>query len=88
MRSFIYTLFFLFLLSCSQEPSVNKEPEEFKVQNLSQIQQVKPEKPVKIKLKRDAQGRYSWELSGDNAEEIVKIDRKLRKTFIPEASGQ
>ncbi len=44
-----------------------------------EIQQVKPKKPVKIKLKRSAEGRYTWELSGDDADEIVKADKRLRK---------
>jgi hypothetical protein len=34
---------------------------------------------VKIKLKRTAKDEYSWELSGDDADEIVRTDRKLKK---------
>jgi hypothetical protein len=44
-----------------------------------EIQQVKPKKPVKIQLKRSAEGKYTWEITGDNADEIVKADRRLRK---------
>lgn len=88
MRAFICTLFFFFLLACSKEPSSTKEPEEFKIETLPHIQQVRPEKPVKIKVKRDNQGRYSWELSGDNPEEIIRVDRRLKKAFVPEQSGQ
>jgi hypothetical protein len=45
----------------------------------AQIQQVKPQKPVKIKLHRTAKGEYSWDLTGDNVDEIVKADSRLRK---------
>lgn len=44
-----------------------------------ELQQIKPKKPVKIKLRRTEKDGYVWELSGDDADEIVKIDRKLRK---------
>ena len=40
---------------------------------------LKPKKPVKIKLRRTEKDGYVWELSGDDADEIVKTDRRLRK---------
>lgn len=43
------------------------------------LQQIRPKKPVRIKLKRTATGTYSWDLSGDDTEEILKVDKKLRK---------
>ncbi len=46
---------------------------------VEEIQKVKPEKPVKIKLKRNADGEYSWELNGDNAERVIEADRKLKR---------
>lgn len=44
-----------------------------------QIQQVKPKKPVRIKLHRNAKGEYSWDLTGDNVDEVVQTDKRLRK---------
>lgn len=44
-----------------------------------QIEQVKPKKPVRIKLHRTAKGEYSWDLTGDNVEDVVKADQRLRK---------
>ena len=44
-----------------------------------EIQQVRPQKPVKIKLHRNAKGEYSWDLNGDNVDEVVNTDRKLKK---------
>lgn len=54
----------------SKSPQIRKQPE---------IQQVKPQKPVKIKLKRTAEGKYSWDLTGDNVDEIVRADKRLKK---------
>ncbi len=49
---------------------IKKQPE---------IQQVRPKKPVKIKLKRTAEGKYTWDLTGDDVDELVRADKKLRK---------
>jgi hypothetical protein len=43
------------------------------------LQQVKPNKPVRVKLHRSAKGEYSWDLTGDNVDEVVKADKRLRK---------
>jgi hypothetical protein len=43
------------------------------------VQQVKPKKPVRIKLHRNAKGEYQWDITGDNADEIVRADKRLRK---------
>ena len=55
------------------------ENKSIQIQKQPEIQQVKPKKPVKIKLKRSAEDKYSWELSGDNVDEIVKADKRLKK---------
>jgi len=52
---------------------------DFQIKKQPEIQQVKPKKPVKIKLKRSAEGKYSWELSGDDTDEVGRADRRLRK---------
>jgi len=64
------------LLSASSFSAESKMPQ---IKRQPEIQQVKPKKPVKIKLKRSAEGRYAWELSGDDVDEIVKADKRLRK---------
>lgn len=43
------------------------------------ISQIKPRKPVRIKLHRSAKGEYQWDITGDSADDIVKADRRLRK---------
>ena len=34
---------------------------------------------VKIRLKKDGKDNYSWELSGSDADQILKVNQKLRK---------
>ncbi|BCB96625.1 hypothetical protein JZK55_15470 [Dissulfurispira thermophila] len=53
--------------------------QQFQFSKDSQIQQIKPKKPVRIKLHRNAKGDYSWELIGDNVDEVFQADRRLRK---------
>ena len=69
----ILITFFAFS-SCFSEDNKNIQ---FKKQ--PEIQQIKPHKPVKIKLKRSAENKYTWEITGDDVDEIVKADRRLRK---------
>ncbi len=34
---------------------------------------------VKIKLKKDGKDGYSWELSGSDVDQVLKVNEKLRK---------
>jgi hypothetical protein len=34
---------------------------------------------VKIKLKKDGKDSYSWELTGSDVEQVLKVNEKLRK---------
>jgi len=61
--------------ACTDSGSTKKGP-EYKV--IPEIRDVRPEKPVRIKLRRNAKGGYSWELSGEDVDRIIKIDKKLR----------
>ncbi|MEW6162729.1 MAG: hypothetical protein AB1606_05400 [Nitrospirota bacterium] len=56
-----------------------EDTKNFQFKKQPEIQQVKPKKPVKIKLRRSAEDKYTWELTGDDVDEIVKTDRRLRK---------
>lgn len=55
------------------------ENPDIRFRKQTEIQQIKPPKPVKIKLHRNNKGEYSWDITGDNVDEIIKADRKLRK---------
>jgi hypothetical protein len=50
-------------------------------QKIPEIVEIKPQKPVKIKLKRSVNGDYSWELTGDDADKIIEIDRNLKQNI-------
>jgi hypothetical protein len=56
-----------------------QDTKNFQVKKQPEIQQVKPKKPVKIKIRRSAEDKYTWEITGDDADEIVRADRRLRK---------
>ena len=58
--------------------SLAADKNEIQLKKQPEIQQMKPHKPVKIKLHRTAKGEYSWDLTGDSVDEIVKADKRLR----------
>ncbi len=43
------------------------------------LQYAKPKKPVKIKLHRDKKGEYSWDITGESVEEVIRTDKRLRQ---------
>jgi hypothetical protein len=55
------------------------EKDNFQFTKQTELQQLKPKKPVKIKLRRSAKNEYTWELTGDDTDEILKTDKKLRR---------
>jgi hypothetical protein len=75
VRLFIYLSIFVFY-SCT-DSARQQQGAVFK--QIPEIQEIKPEKTVKIKLKRNAKDDYSWEINGDDVEEVVGADRRLRK---------
>jgi len=61
------------------QPAAAKAASSGRLQNSGQ--QSQPRKPVKIKLHHNAKGDYTWDLAGENVEEILRVDRRLRKAF-------
>lgn len=72
-------IFLIIVLTMISVTACAADREDLQVKKQPELQQIKPKKPVKIKLKRSPKDEYTWELSGDDADEIVKTDRKLRK---------
>lgn len=62
-----------------QSSAYAAEKSNFQFKKQTELQQVKPKKPVKIKLRRSAKDEYTWELTGDDADEILRTDKRLRK---------
>ncbi len=59
----------------SENPSVSKVIVER--EKVEREQPLPPE--VKIKLKKDGKESYSWELTGSDADQVLKVNEKLRK---------
>ena len=59
----------------SEGPSVPKVIVE--KEKVEKEQPLPPE--VKIKLKKDGKDSYSWELTGSDVDQILKVNEKLRK---------
>jgi hypothetical protein len=72
-------LFIAIIISLLFSLSFAAEKDGFAFKKQPELQQIKPKKPVKIKLKRSSKDDYTWELSGDDVDEIVKTDRRLRQ---------
>jgi hypothetical protein len=74
-----------FTLACGKQsgPPAEKPsaPEPLKVVVEEEKREKKPPPPpeVKIRLKKDGKDQYSWELSGSDVDQILKVDEKLRK---------
>jgi len=73
------------IVGCKGKPLAPKEKSE-----ISSVQKVVTEKEkaekeqplppeVKIKLKKDGKDTYSWELSGSDADQILKVNERLKK---------
>jgi hypothetical protein len=73
--SFIIPVILVFFIGYAC--SADNKPVRFEKQ--PEIQQVKPKKPVKIRLKRSSDGKYTWDITGDDVDEVVRADKRLRK---------
>jgi hypothetical protein len=76
---FSLVIIFCFTMCFFVQTANTAEKNSFQFKKQPELQQVKPKKPVKIKLRRSVKGEYIWELTGDDAEEIVRTDKNLRK---------
>ncbi|HBH62315.1 MAG TPA: hypothetical protein DDX85_11390 [Nitrospiraceae bacterium] len=68
----------LMISACSRSEGGRQEA-VFK--QVAEIAEIRPGSPVKIKLKRNGDGDYSWELSGDDAEKVLLADKKLKESL-------
>ncbi|MDO8282368.1 MAG: hypothetical protein Q7U10_07070 [Thermodesulfovibrionia bacterium] len=73
---YLFMILILTASACSGANGTAKE-EGSTFKSVQEISEVNPEKPVKIKLKRNGDGEYSWELNGDDVEQVIGTDKRL-----------
>jgi len=78
LRAAIIFTFLFPLYTCTNDRIDSKE-RVFK--QIPELQEIKPHKPVKIKLKRNAKGEYAWDISSDDPGKIIAADKKLRESL-------
>ncbi len=92
MRSPIvfFIVFAFFFLGCERSPSSLQEKTETPPRVIVEKEKEEKEHPippeVKIKLKRDGKNNYSWELSGSDVDQILRVDDKLKRKLGGESS--
>ena len=86
MRFFIIFFIILLFLSCSKDTEVTtkqkaQEEQGNEVQYKKDMDDLKKnlKADVRIKLKKDGKGGYSWEITGKDAQEVLKANDTLRK---------
>ncbi len=74
-----------FLIACEKEslPPQGKLESPSVPKVMVEKEKIEKEQPlpseVKIKLKKDGKDSYSWELTGSDVDQILKVNEKLRK---------
>ena len=78
MRVLLIGLLIAALLVVTFVLALNKKPPAPEFRNIKEIQMIKPQRPVSIKLKRNTGGSYTWEIRGSDVGQIIKADKELR----------
>ncbi len=82
MKKFLIIFWITFLvLSISTHEVMSQPQPQIYVSKDKTLQYAKPKKPTKIKLHRDKKGEYTWDITGENVEDIIKVDKRLRQYF-------
>jgi hypothetical protein len=72
------------IIACEEKPLTKEGKSEVPsalkvVVEKEKMERTQPPPEVKIKLKKDGKDSYSWELSGSDVDQILKVNEKLRK---------
>jgi hypothetical protein len=93
MKRFVACMVFLILLngcekrSASEQGKAEAPPPPKIIVEKEKIEKEPPPPPeVKIRLKRDGKDNYSWELSGSDVDQVLKVNEKLRRKLGEEPS--
>ncbi len=74
----LVTLSFIFSLQAFAADAKSGQP-ALQVTKQPDIQAVKPKRPAKVRLHRNAKNEYTWDITADSADEVVRTDARLRK---------
>jgi len=82
-RFWIYIVLAFMVAACEKQPlspaEKSEPPHVSKVVVEKEKAERSPPAEVKIKLKKDGKDQYSWELSGSDVDQILKVNEKLKK---------
>jgi hypothetical protein len=73
------------LIACEERSTSPQQKSEVSLvpKAIIEKEKVEREEPlpleVKIKLRRDGKDNYSWEISGSDVNQVLKVNEKLRK---------
>jgi predicted secreted protein len=79
VRSLAIVIILLISSSLSFGQDKKVAPQGMQFSKDPQVQQIRPKKPLRIKLHRNAKGEYTWDITGDNVDEIIRADARLRR---------
>jgi hypothetical protein len=65
--------------NASSQPDAQKNSGALQISEDKEIKDIRPVKPSRIKLHRNAKGEYTWDITSDNPDEVAKSDSRLRK---------
>lgn len=93
MKKLILFILIIFIIACEKNPPPSVERKE--ATSIPKVVVEKERAPieeplppeVKIKLRRDGKDNYSWELSGSDVDQILKVNEKLRRSLTKEQSN-
>lgn len=79
------------IIACeTKSPPIENKEDQSLPKVIIEREEVKRESPlppeVKIKLKKDGRDSYSWELTGSDVDQILKVNDKLRRRLGGEPS--
>ncbi len=91
-RIWMSGLLFAFILAACEKmdipPQGKPEPSSLPkvIVEKEKVQRPLPPPEVKIRLKKDGKDSYSWELSGSDVDQILRVNERLRKQLGKEPS--
>ena len=62
--------------------------EAYTYTTVGEVKEVAPGTPVRIKLKKNSTGTYSWEITGTDVGKVIEADQALRQYVARQKAGQ